>query len=188
MASNFSLASFSKETSCGYLIFAGAQVASRIKVPSFSGPSSTQTSDDEVPPPEGGFERSSSSCFLFRASNMYSLASAIMRARILLRNSTSMLASNGGVIPRQPDKILQIWVFCDLLNQFPVWILELCLYDQSAKCCTKRLCNISSLYFKKPGILLFKNIPRDGISHLDPAVIRIHMKPQWLIEIQERKM
>ena len=91
------------------------------------------------------------------------------------------------LIPRQPDKVLQIRVFCDLLNQFPVRILELCLYDQGAKCCTKRLCNISSLYFKKSGILLFKNIPRDGISHLDPTVVRIHMKPQWLIKIQKRK-
>ena len=37
----------------------------------------------------------------------------------------------------------------------------------------------------QPGIFYFKFIPWDTVSHFDPAVIRIHVEPQRLIEIEK---
>jgi hypothetical protein len=41
---------------------------------------------------------------------------------------------------------------------------------------TQRLCNSAIFAFEQSGIFVFKYVPWNGICHLDPAVIGIHMK------------
>lgn len=74
----------------------------------------------------------------------------------------------------QPDKVLEIRILHEFLNQLPVRETELFLDQKGTRSHTERFCRHIGLTWKELRIFLFYGIPRNGFGLLDPAVFRIH--------------
>lgn len=90
------------------------------------------------------------------------------------------------LISWQSNKILEIWIFCDLFYKLPVRVLETVLDNQRTQRHTQRLCHIACIAWKQVGIFYFKQIPWNFICHLNPAVVWIHVQSYGLVEIKKR--
>lgn len=86
------------------------------------------------------------------------------------------------LVAGQPYEVLPARGFRDLFHESPVRVLELRLNDE----CTQGLCHIPCPAGEQTCIFGLELIPRDAVSHLHPAVVRIHAEPHRLVEIKER--
>lgn len=181
ISSCFSFASFNREISCGSRILAGAQITSIAR-----GSLLPVSSLERLLSSVSFLEEGDGMAVTFMGKKIsLCLAQHIVHDPFAEQHKGTCIKWQDILISRQSDKILEIWLFCNLFYKLSVGILEPFLDNQGTQRCTQRLCNIPCIAWKKIGIFFFKQISGDRISRLYPTVIRIHFKSHRLVEIEK---